>query len=145
MRLVILLCILVGMAAPALGGMRDDLRLVTGARAQLMPVVEEALAAGADIDARDAVGRTALMWSAFHGNASMLHYLLERGAGVNVRDRRGRTALMWGAIAGHGHVASALLASGADPALRDSAGKDAAAHAGENGHPALVDTLAAEQ
>ena len=121
--------------------MRDDLRLVTGARGQLMPVVREALAAGARIDAGDAAGRTALMWAAFHGHEPILRVLIDAGADVNARDRRGRTALMWAAFADRANATVALVLAGADAALADDDGADAAAHALSNGHAALAEAL----
>ena len=142
MRTLLVSFLFLCLAAPAAAGMRDDQRLITGARGQLMPVVEAALAAGAKIDARDAVRRTALMWAAFHGNA-MTPFLIARGADVNARDGRGRTPLMWAALAGRSGAAEALLAAGADAALADNAGVDAAAHAASGGHAALAERLAA--
>lgn len=141
MRLIALFLIALGIAAPAAAGMRDDLRLVTGARGQLMPVVEEALAAGARIDATDAAGRTALMWAAFHGHAPILRVLIGAGADVNARDRRGRTALMWAALANRADATVALVLAGADAALADDDGADAAAHALSGGHAALAEAL----
>ena len=144
MRAIVLACLVVlALTPPAPAGMRDDLRLLTGARAQSMAVVEEAMAAGADIDAGDAARRTALMWSAFHGNETMLGYLLERGADVNLRDRRGRSALIWAAIAGQTRAAESLLVAGADAALVDREGRTAAGHALAEGHEALAELLAA--
>lgn len=142
MRLVAFIVLAVSLAAPAFGGMRDDQRLITGARGQIMPVIEEALAAGANIEAGDAAGRTALMWAAIHGNAALVGYLIERGANVNARDRRGRSALMWAAVTGRARAAAALLAADADAALVDSAGKDAASHAAGEGHAELAEVLA---
>ena len=143
MRTLALACLVLSLAADASAGARDDQRLIVGARGKLPHLVEAALAAGADIDAGDAAGRTALMWAAFHGDAPMLRYLLEAGAGVNARDRRGRGALTWAAIAGRDGAARALLEAGADPAAADGEGRAAAAHAAAAGHAALAELLAA--
>lgn len=143
MRTLALACLVPFLAAEAFAGARDDQRLIVGARGKLPHLVEAALAAGADVDAGDAAGRTALMWAAFHGDAPMLRYLLEAGAGVNARDRRGRGALTWAAIAGRAGAARALLAAGADPALADGEGRAAADHAAAAGHAALAELLAA--
>ncbi len=144
MRLAALALFLFCVAESAAAGARDDQRLITGARGQLMPVVEAALAAGADLEAGDAAGRTALMWSAFHGNLAMLHYLIGKGADVNARDRRGRTALIWTGVTGGTSAATALLASGADVTAVDDSGMDAAAYAAAGGHAALAQMLSAE-
>ncbi|HEX9646485.1 MAG TPA: ankyrin repeat domain-containing protein, partial [Alphaproteobacteria bacterium] len=97
--LLILSLLCLALAAPAVAGAREDSRLLTGARGQLIAVVEAALEAGADLEARDAGGRTALIWAAFHDHAHMLEFLLARGADVNAQDAHGRTALIWAATA----------------------------------------------
>ncbi len=126
----------------AAAGARDDQRLITGARGKIMPVVAGAIQAGANLEARDEIGRTALMWSAFHGHSPMLEYLIDQGADVNARDKDERTVLIWAAIAGRAVVVEILLANGADASLADVDGKTAAAHAVAEGHTALGQRLA---
>lgn len=125
----------------ALAGARDDQRLITGARGKIMPVVAAAIQAGANIEVRDEVGRTALMWSAFHGHDPMLEYLIDQGADVNARDKEERTPLIWAAIAGRGGAVETLLANGADAALTDSEGNTAGAHALAEGHAEIGQRL----
>lgn len=126
----------------AWAGGRDDQRLITGARGKIMPMIIGALNAGADIEARDEIGRTALIWAAFQGHGPMLAYLIDQGADVNARDDRNRTALMWAAIAGRDDAVQTLMAHGADAAAADTDGKTAADHAAHEGHAALVRRLA---
>jgi len=138
-RFLCICLIAIAMTTPALvfAGGRDDQRLITGARGKIMPVVMAALKAGADIEARDEIGRTALIWSAFQGHDPMLAYLIDQGADVNARDRRQRTPLIWAAIAGRVAVIETLLENGADVSGADADGKTAAAHAIAEGHAAL--------
>ena len=124
-----------------LAGARDDQRLITGARGKIMPVVAAAIQAGANIEVRDEIGRTALMWSAFHGHGPMLEFLIDQGADVNARDKEDRTALIWAAIAGRGAAVETLLESGADAVLKDSAGETAAEHAVAEGHSEIGQRL----
>ncbi|MBE0602605.1 MAG: ankyrin repeat domain-containing protein, partial [Deltaproteobacteria bacterium] len=63
-------------------------------------IVRMLLAAGADADARDASGRTALMWAAYENNkqrsgalAAIVEALLAKGANRNLKDKYGDTAL----------------------------------------------------
>jgi ankyrin repeat protein len=135
-----LLCVALALAAAA--GPREDIRLLSGARGQLMTVVEAALAAGADIEARDAVGRTALMWAAFHDQTGMTDFLIAQGADVNAQDGRGRTALIWAAISGRAKAARTLLAHAADPERADAEGRTARDWAVAEGHAGLARLLA---
>ena len=143
-RILISALIAVAIFAPhsGLAGARDDQRLMTGARGKIMPVVMAAIQGGANIETRDEIGRTALMWSAFHGHSPMLEYLIDQGADVNARDNDERTVLIWAAIAGRSAVVETLLASGADASLVDADGKTAATHASAEGHAALGQRLA---
>lgn len=142
-RVLVLLGLLcLALALPAAAGMREDLRLLSGARGQLMAVVEDALAAGADIEARDAAGRTALMWAAFHDQAGMIDFLIGQGADVNAQDSRGRTALIWAAFSGRAEAARALLRGGADAGIADGEGRTARDRAVAEGHADLARLLA---
>lgn len=57
-------------------------------------IVQFLLSNGADINAKDDEGRTALMWAAFGGKKETLQILLAYNADINLRDNNGRTALM---------------------------------------------------
>ena len=52
------------------------------------------LDAGADVNAVDQYGKTALMWGAMLGNPENVKVLLDAGTDVNARDKYGTTALM---------------------------------------------------
>ena len=57
-----------------------------------LPSVRSHLAAGADVNARDDDGMTALMYAARVGHGAVAHYLLLRGANLYARARNGWTA-----------------------------------------------------
>src|SRR5262245_63078628 len=59
--------------------------------------VRALLAKGADVQARDANGRTALMYAAENGDPTTVQALLTNGADVNARDSQGWTALVYAA------------------------------------------------
>ena len=52
------------------------------------------LAAGADVHAKDAWGRTALLWACLGGKEEVVQALIDKGSPVNERDRLGMTPLM---------------------------------------------------
>jgi ankyrin repeat protein len=59
--------------------------------------LQEALASGADPNARDETGSTALMHAAAFGSTADVRALVDAGASVNAANAHGSTALMWGA------------------------------------------------
>lgn len=72
--------------------------------------VRALLAKGADVQARDAHGRTALMYAAENGDPTIVQALLTNGADVNARDWQGWTALIYAAENGDITTAQTLLA-----------------------------------
>lgn len=95
--------------------------------------VSAAIAAGADLHARDADGYTALM-AAVRGNAptATLDALLAAGAGIDDVTANGSTALMLAAAAGTPAQVIHLLNAGADPTRVDVEGRHAAELARQN-------------
>ncbi len=52
------------------------------------------ISSGAELNTRDAMGMTPLMWAAYKGKRSTVVYLLERGADSHLKSNDGYTALM---------------------------------------------------
>ncbi|MEB3197876.1 MAG: ankyrin repeat domain-containing protein [Candidatus Sericytochromatia bacterium] len=84
--------------------------------------VRALIANGADLNARDAEGYTALTWAAQFGRAPVVEYLLARHAQPNVVDRWGYTPLMWALQQGHTPTAALLLSRGANPSVSTAFG-----------------------
>ena len=59
-----------------------------------MPALEAQLAAGADVDAKDRFGQTALMLAAHHGSLDAVKALLRHEANPDVTAKYGLSALM---------------------------------------------------
>ena len=76
------------------------------------------LASGADIDARDGYGQTALMLAAREGYATLVEWLVDHGAALDHTAKYGLSALMLAVIGGHTDVVRILTAAGADLCLR---------------------------
>jgi uncharacterized protein len=97
--------------------------------------------AGADVDVRDAEGRTPLMLAAHAKNAGTLDRLLMLGADAKARDNDGLLALHWAALAGNVGAAAVLLEVKANHYARAMASIDDA----ENDFGATPLILAAER
>lgn len=55
---------------------------------------------GADVNARNKWGKTALMYAADEGHTDIVKLLVEKGADVDATGNDGKTAMMWGAWVG---------------------------------------------
>jgi len=113
------------------------------------------LAAGAEVDAREEGGTTALIRAsakAIRPDLDVIRALLEAGADVDARDNTGRTSLFYAATSytvtgsrvGHrGDVEAVrvLLEAGADPGARDNNRETALQVAFRERWPAIVDIL----
>lgn len=123
-------------------GARVDSRVALG---QLTPLIFAAwrqdpqmakalLDGGADVNAQDATGATALMWSAYsdYADPATTEVLLAAGADVRHRNRAGESAFTWARRRGDTAVSRLLLAKGAEaePAGTESRSEPVAAPAG---------------
>nr|CDP29975.1 Putative protein of unknown function [Podospora anserina S mat+] len=89
--------------------------------------IRELLDRGADIDARDEGGFTALMWAVDGGHLSTVRLLVENGADLDARsDQEGNTALMLAAMqVSPSSVMHLLVEHGADVNVRNNDGESA--------------------
>ena len=108
--------------------------------------IEEALQAGADVNALDTRssrnGRRALNWAAINDQVDALKLLLRHGAEIDATNLSGFTALHHAAESGSAAAARALLEAGADASRRNAAGETASEVARRKGHAeigALID------
>ncbi|UQC89398.1 uncharacterized protein CLUP02_14927 [Colletotrichum lupini] len=95
---------------------RDDVAPIhCAAIAGFLEAVKLLTKTGADINVRDASGKTALHWAAFHGNQTIVEYLWKI-ANRTLRDREGRTDLH---LAVKWKTATWLVNNDADVMARD--------------------------
>jgi ankyrin repeat protein len=80
------------------------------------------IASGADVNARNSGGMTALMVAAFGGYVDPVRALLASKADPNAKDNQARTALMAAVTNGDAAAVEALVASGADVNAADAGG-----------------------
>lgn len=83
------------------------------------------IASGADINARDENGLTALMRTVQHNATETAALLIKAGADVNARDRYGETALIKAALYDKAASAKLLIEAGADINVQDNDGRTA--------------------
>ena len=97
---------------------------------------------GADVNAVDNDGRTAMMLAAQNGHLTpeLLKVLVSIGADVNARDKKGITAMMSAAQNGHltPELLDTLVFMGSDLNARDKKGKAAMIFAAQWGNLTLV-------
>ena len=108
--------------------------------ANQLAILDDLIASGAGVEARDGQGRTLLLEAARMNYddgsaAALLKGLLDRGADVSARDRDGRTAVILAVMHTHPDVSlktlPVLLGAGADVTARDASGKTAVDYARE--------------
>jgi ankyrin repeat protein len=97
---------------------------------------------GADVNAAQGDGMTALHWASRHGDAAMTQMLLFAGANVRATTRLGGyTPLLMAAEHGHAAVISALIAGGADVKAGNALGTTPLMLAAASGNATAVTTL----
>jgi ankyrin repeat protein len=100
--------------------------------------VQQALAAGTEVDARDHLGRTPLLLAAAADHVDVARTLVEHGADPNVMDDRHDTPWLVTGVTGSVAMGEVLLAAGADLTIRNRYGGVSVIPASERGHLAYV-------
>lgn len=111
------------------------------------PSLAAQIDAGADIDALDRYGQSALMLAARRGHLESVRLLVRAGAALDVTARYGLSATMLAVVNHHEEVARVLASAGADLRLTGSgapgfAGRTAADLARDRGLESLARELA---
>ncbi|MEO0582363.1 MAG: ankyrin repeat domain-containing protein [Bacteroidota bacterium] len=96
--------------------------LVLAAYYDQVDIVTVLLQLGADPEAKDGSGNTALMGASFKGFVSTIETLLQHGAAIDAQNNEGASALAFAAMFDQEAVAKLLLEKGADPLLKDQKG-----------------------
>ena len=105
--------------------------------------IKAVIASGADVNAFDGIGQTALMLAARKDSIAIVKTLLESGATVNAKDNQGRTALMYVTqnYESGSEVAKALVATSADVNAVDENGQTALMLAAQSRSMELIKIL----
>ncbi|KAI8893637.1 hypothetical protein BC833DRAFT_278272 [Globomyces pollinis-pini] len=103
------------------------------------------LSIGMDVNSRDSMQRTPLMWSAYQGNSiEGMEELLRNNASMEMVDSTGYTPLHWAVISQHYEFVQRLLQEGANINTQDPAGKTPADWAKERDTLATYERLVKE-
>ena len=83
--------------------------------------IQSLLSRGADVNAKDSTGRTALHWATLRDRTEVATMLVAAGADVNAKTPTGDTALHMAASQGRLEIAQLLIGKGADVSPRNQA------------------------
>ena len=109
--IIVSLISLLSTSTPYAGNVNSD--LLTAARQGDTNQVKALLDKGADVNAKDKYGDTALMGAAEAGNTDVVRVLLDKGADVNAKSKDGVTALMYAKEKNHTKIIEVLKQYGA--------------------------------
>jgi ankyrin repeat protein len=138
-----LTAILVAVAAPAWGA--ADLRLADAAADKDRAAVRSLVAAGADVNARQPDGATALHWAAHWDDVELVDLLLRARADTNVMNDFGATPLSLACTNASAAVVERLLAAGANPNAAATSGETPLMRCARTGNVEAVKALLARR
>jgi ankyrin repeat protein/serine/threonine protein kinase len=104
-------------------------------------VVDTLISGGADVNAKNHDGYTALMVAAWQGHSLVVDALIRASADVNMQAEKGQTALMVAAGQSHSRIAELLITLGANVNICDEKGETALMKAACKGDTYVVDCL----
>ncbi len=103
--------------------------------------VLQLLEAGADVDERDADGRTPVMAATRGNHVDTVRALIEAGADIDIQDDRLDNPFLYAGAEGLLDVLRLTIEAGADPRLTNRFGGTALIPASERGHVEVVEEL----
>lgn len=96
---------------------------------------------GADVNATDGSGTTAVLAATRNGHTDTVRALIRSGADINIRDNRQDNVLLYAGASGYLDIVKLAIDAGADTALTNRFGGTALIPASERGHVEVVQTL----
>ena len=115
--------------------------LIAAAEQGDVAAVERLLAAGADVEATDMMGRTPLIAAAYENHLEVARLLIAAGADVNVQDRTRQSAYLIATSDGYLELLQMTLAAGADVHRTDSFNGTGLIRAADRGHVEIIEEL----
>jgi ankyrin repeat protein len=120
-----------------------DQDLIAAAGKDDLARISALLKKGANVNARDAQGRTPVMAATYARHANAVEALIRAGADVNARDEMLNNPFLYAGAEGMLDILKLANAAGADPRLTNRYGGTALIPAAERGHVEVVDWLLA--
>jgi ankyrin repeat protein len=115
--------LLTTIAAVVLVGCGPSISIHMAAFTGNIEAIKQHLAAGTDVNAKDAVGNTPLIVAAGNGYNEIAELLIAEGADVNAKGSIDWTSLHHTAIQGYKEISELLIDNGADVNAKDEDGK----------------------
>eukprot|EP00056_Hartaetosiga_gracilis_P018327 m.10546 g.10546 ORF g.10546 m.10546 type:complete len:837 (-) comp6638_c0_seq2:2236-4746(-) len=94
-----------------------------------------------DLNSRDVVGNTPLLYAVYGGHRHIVDLLLDRGCSLNEHNQKYHTAILQAACGGHKHLVTYLLSKDFSITERDHDGNTALLFAAWGGHRELMEFL----
>jgi ankyrin repeat protein len=111
---VFFLLLLISTVIIPVAGVAQPTSLVRAVTVGDLSAVNQLIQAGAEVNQRDSIGRTALLWASQQGRLEIVRSLLRAGADPNVKDQNGWTPVSSAFEFRHFDVVEALVQAGAD-------------------------------
>jgi len=119
----------------------NDAQLFAASGAGDVSRIEQSIAAGGNVNATDALKRTALFAAAFCNHPQAVNLLIDKGSDIDARDFLGMSPLEAAVVIGWEEAAKALIARGADINIRNTAGRTPLHMAAAANEVAMVELL----
>jgi len=127
----------------AIGRAAERVPLIEAAKSAGAGALRALLAEGANVDAAEADGATALHWASYRDDPDSVDVLIRAGAKVNAANDLGATPLWTASLNGSAAVVRSLLEAGANPNLALLKGETPLMAASRSGNPEVVQQLLA--
>jgi uncharacterized protein len=128
-------------SSTATATMEYGMDLIGAAERGDVAAVRQLLDKGANVEARDASGKTALIAAAYANHLDVAKVLIDAGADVNTQDRTQQSAYLIATSEGYLELLHMTLAAGADVRSLDSYNGTGLIRAADRGHVEIVEAL----